>query len=135
MKVAVSSTGGSLDSVVDPRFGRCGVFLVVDTETMKHQAVPNSSIGAAHGAGIGAAQAVAQLGVKAVITGQVGPNAHMALSQAGITIYTGASGTVESAVNQFKSGALRTAASPTVGGHFGQGGGRGTGQGRGRRRG
>jgi len=135
VKVAVSSTGGSLDSVVDPRFGRCGVFLVVDTETMKHQAVPNSSIGAAHGAGIGAAQAVAQLGVKAVITGQVGPNAHMALSRAGITIYTGASGTVESAVNQFKSGALRTAASPTVGGHFGQGGGRGTGQGRGRRRG
>jgi len=135
MKVAVSSTGGSLDSAVDPRFGRCGVFLVVDTETMKHQAVPNSSIGAAHGAGIGAAQAVAQLGVKAVITGQVGPNAHMALSQAGITVYTGASGTVESAVNQYKSGALRMASSPTVGGHFGQGGGRGMGQGRGRRRG
>jgi predicted Fe-Mo cluster-binding NifX family protein len=135
VKVAVSSTGGSLDSAVDPRFGRCGVFLVVDTETMKHQAVPNSSIGAAHGAGIGAAQAVAQLGVKAVITGQVGPNAHMALSQAGITVYTGASGTVKTAVEQFKSGALRTAASPTVGGHFGQGGGRGMGQGRGRRRG
>ncbi len=135
MKVAVSSTGRSLDSAVDPRFGRCGVFLVVDTETMKHQAVPNSSIGAAHGAGIGAAQAVAQLGVKAVITGQVGPNAHMALSQAGITVYTGASGTVKTAVEQFKSGALRTAASPTVGGHFGQGGGRGMGQGRGRRRG
>jgi predicted Fe-Mo cluster-binding NifX family protein len=134
VKVAVSSTGGSLDSAVDPRFGRCGVFLVVDTETMKHQAVPNSSIGAAHGAGIGAAQAVAQLGVKAVITGQVGPNAHMALSQAGITVYTGASGTVKTAVEQFKSGALRTAASPTVGGHFGQGGGRGMGQGRGRRR-
>jgi len=133
MKVAVSSTGGSLDSALDPRFGRCSVFLIVDTETMKHQAVSNSSIGAAHGAGIGAAQAVAQLGVKAVITGQVGPNAHMALSQAGITVYTGASGTVKTAVEQFKSGTLRMAASPTVGGHFGQGGGRGMGQGRGRR--
>ncbi len=135
MKVAVSSTGGSLDSAVDPRFGRCSVFLMVDTETMKHQAVPNSSIGAAHGAGIGAAQAVAQLGVEAVLTGHVGPNAHMALSQAGISVYTGAAGTVEAAVNQFKSGALRMAASPTVGGHFGQFGGRGMGQGRGRRRG
>jgi len=133
MKVAVSSTGGSLDSALDPRFGRCSVFLIVDTETMKHQAVSNSSIGAAHGAGIGAAQAVAQLGVKAVITGQVGPNAHMALSQAGITVYTGASGTVKTAVEQFKSGTLRMAASPTVGGHFGQGGGRGMGLGRGRR--
>ena len=133
MKVAVSSTGGSLDSALDPRFGRCSVFLIVDTENMKHQAVSNSSIGAAHGAGIGAAQAVAQLGVKAVITGQVGPNAHMALSQAGITVYTGASGTVKTAVEQFKSGTLRMAASPTVGGHFGQGGGRGMGLGRGRR--
>jgi predicted Fe-Mo cluster-binding NifX family protein len=133
MKVAISSTGGSLDSTVDPRFGRCSVFLVVDTETMKYQAVPNSSIGAAHGAGIGAAQAVAQLGVKAVLTGHVGPNAHMALSQAGISVYTGAVGTVEAAVNQFKSGTLREASSPTVGGHFGQGRGRGMGQGRGRR--
>lgn len=133
MKVAVSSTGGSLDSAVDPRFGRCSVFLVVDTETMKYQAVPNSSIGAAHGAGIGAAQSVAQHGVKAVLTGHVGPNAHMALSQAGISVYTGAAGTVEEAVKQFKSGALREAASPTVGGHFGQRGGRRMGQGRGKR--
>jgi predicted Fe-Mo cluster-binding NifX family protein len=135
MKVAVSSTGGSLESAVDPRFGRCSVFLIVDTETMKYQAVPNSSIGAAHGAGIGAAQSVAQHGVKAVLTGHVGPNAHMALSQAGIMAYTGAAGTVEAAVNQFKSGALREASSPTVGGHFGQGGRRGMGQGRGRQRG
>jgi len=133
MKVAVSSTGSSFESAVDPRFGRCSVFLIVDTETMKYQAVPNSSIGAAHGAGIGAAQSVAQHGVKAVLTGHVGPNAHMALSQAGISVYTGAAGTVEAAVNQFKSGALREASSPTVGGHFGQGGGRGMGQGRGRR--
>jgi len=133
MKVAVSSTGGSLESAVDPRFGRCSVFLIVDTETMKYQAVPNSSIGAAHGAGIGAAQSVAQHGVKAVLTGHVGPNAHMALSQAGISVYTGAAGTVEAAVNQFKSGALKEASSPTVGGHFGQRGGRGMGQGRGRR--
>jgi len=66
---------------------------------MKYQAVPNSSIGAAHGAGIGAAQSVAQLGVKAVLTGQVGPNAHMALSQAGISVYTGAAGTVEATVS------------------------------------
>ena len=133
MKVAVSSTGGSLDSAVDPRFGRCSVFLIVDTETMNYRAVPNSSTGSAHGAGIGAAQGVAQQGVKAVLTGHVGPNAHMALSQAGISVYTGAAGTVEAAVNQFKSGTLKMAESPTVGGHFGQGGGRGMRQGRGRR--
>jgi predicted Fe-Mo cluster-binding NifX family protein len=136
MKVAVSSTGNGLDSQVDPRFGRCSTFIIVDTETMQAEAVPNSSIGAAHGAGIGAAQAVAGVGVKAVLTGHVGPNAHMALSQAGVKTYIGASGTVRQAVEAYKRGELREASSPTVGGHFGQGGrGMGGGMGQGRRRG
>jgi predicted Fe-Mo cluster-binding NifX family protein len=129
MKVAVSSTGNGLDSQVDPRFGRCSTFIIVDTETMQAEAVPNSSIGAAHGAGIGAAQAVAGAGVKAVLTGHVGPNAHMALSQADVKTYIGASGTVRQTVEAYKRGELREASSPTVGGHFGQGG-RGMGQGR-----
>ena len=136
MKVAVSSTGNGLDSLVDPRFGRCSTFIIVDTETMHAEVMPNSSIVAAHGAGIGAAQAVAGSGVKAVLTGQVGPNAHMALSQAGVKIYTGASGTVHQAVEAYKRGELREVSSPTVGGHFGQGGrGMGGGMGQGRRRG
>jgi predicted Fe-Mo cluster-binding NifX family protein len=132
LKVAVSSTGNGLDSQVDPRFGRCSTFIIVDTETMQAEAMPNSSIGAAHGAGIGAAQAVAGAGVKAVLTGQVGPNAHMALSQAGVKVYTGAYGTVRQAVEAYKRGELMEVSSPTVGGHFGQGGG---GMGQGRRRG
>lgn len=134
MKVAISSTGNGLNSPVDPRFGRCNVFIILDTSTMKLQAIPNSSIGAAHGAGIGAAQYVAQQNVEAVITGNVGPNAHMALSQAGVKIFTGATGTVADAVEDFKSGKLTEVSRPTVGGHFGQGG-RGGGMGQGRRRG
>ena len=125
MKVAVSATGDTLDSNMDPRFGRCDRFLIVDTETMTAEPKINASIGAAHGAGIGAAQAVASLGVKAVITGHVGPNAHMALSGAKIDIYTATGGTIREVVDKLKSGELRKVASPTVGGHFGQGGGRG----------
>ena len=134
MRIAISATGNDLNSPVDPRFGRCNAFIILDTETMNFNTILNSSIGFAHGAGIGAAQTVAQQNVEAVITGQVGPNAHMALSQAGVRIYTGATGTVRDAVEAFKSGKLREAASPTVGGHFGQGGG-GRGMGQGRRRG
>jgi predicted Fe-Mo cluster-binding NifX family protein len=131
MRVAISAIGNDLNSPVDPRFGRCNVFIILDTDTMNFKAVPNSSIGVAHGAGIGAAQNVAQQNVEAVITGHVGPNAHMALSQAGVSVYTGANGTVLEAVEAFKSGKLSKTGSPTVGGHFGQGGrGRGTGQGR-----
>ena len=121
---------------MDPRFGRCSTFIIVDTETMQAEAMPNSSIGAAHGAGIGASQAVAGAGVGAVLTGQVGPNAHMALSQAEVKVYTGASGTVRQTVEAYKRGELREVSSPTVGGHFGQGGrGMGGGMGQGRRRG
>ncbi|MCB2171667.1 NifB/NifX family molybdenum-iron cluster-binding protein [archaeon] len=128
MKVAVSSTGNTVDSMMDPRFGRCGVFLIVDTDTMEAQPVANMSVSAAHGAGIGAAQKVASLGVKAVISGHFGPNAHMALSGAGVDIYTAQSGTVKDVVELLKKGQLNKVSSPTVGGHFGQGRGRGGGR-------
>lgn len=125
MKIAVSSTGDTVDSQIDPRFGRCGTFLIVDTETMSAEPVMNDSLSAAHGAGIGVAQKVASLGVKVVITGHVGPNAHMALSGAGVEIYTVQEGTVKEAVELLKKGELAKVGSPTVGGHFGQGRGRG----------
>jgi predicted Fe-Mo cluster-binding NifX family protein len=124
VKIAVSSTGNTLDSVIDPRFGRCSKFLIVDTDTMETETVVNDSVTAAHGAGIGAAQNISSQGVKAVITGHVGPNAHMALSGAGVEIYTVQQGTVKEAVELLKRGELRKVSSPTVGGHFGQGRGR-----------
>lgn len=133
MKVAASSTGRDLESSVDPRFGRCPYFIVVETETMDFEAVPNTSTGAAHGAGIQAAQLVASLGVKVVLTGNIGPNAYGALSAAGVKVVTGAGGTVKEAVDRFKRGELGASGGPTVGGHFGFGG-RGGGRGMGRRR-
>jgi len=120
MKIVISSTGDSIDSNVDPRFGRCMKFLIVDTDTMQVEALENSSVHSAHGAGIGAAQKVASLNVEAVITGHVGPNAYSALSRTGIKIYTGAVGTIKEAIAQYKEGKLREAINPTVAGHYGQ---------------
>ena len=121
MKLAVSTSGKDLSSLVEPRFGRCPNFLIVDTETMKFEVVPNTAVGSAHGAGIAAAQLVASMGAKAVLTGNVGPNAYSALSSSGIKIVTGVSGTVEDAVRRFSSGELQATSGPTVGGHFGTG--------------
>jgi len=128
MKVAVSATGGSLEAHVDPRFGRCPYFVIVDTDTMEFEAIPNISSGAISGAGIQAAQTILNKGIKAVITGSVGPNACQALSAAGIRVYVGAFGTVQDAVESFKSGRLQEA---TVSGPMGAGIGRGMGMGRG----
>jgi predicted Fe-Mo cluster-binding NifX family protein len=132
MKVAISTSGQDLSGMVDPRFGRCPYFLIVETETMAVETVPNGAVGTAHGAGIQAAQLVASMGVKAVLTGNVGPNAYSALSASGINVLIGVSGTVAEALERFKRGELSTTSSPTVGGHFGTGG-RGGGRGGGRR--
>ena len=130
MKIAVSTSNGGLDATVDPRFGRCPYFVVVDTETMHSEVVPNQSGNMAHGAGIQAAQAVVGHGVQVVLTGNIGPNAYQALSAARIKIVTGVTGSVREAITSYKKGRLKETSSPSVGGHFGIGRGRGTGRGR-----
>jgi len=129
MKICVSATGNSLDAQVDPRFGRCSYFLVVDPETMQFEAISNEALSAMGGAGIQAAQAIANTGAEVLITGNVGPNAFQALSAAGIKIVTGISGKVREAVEKYKKGEFEASDAPTVEGHFGIGMGRGRGRG------
>lgn len=129
MKICVSAESDNLDAAIDPRFGRCPYFVIVDSETMQFEAVPNMASGATGGAGIQAAQTIASKGVKVLITGNVGPNAFQALSAAGIKIVTGAFGTVREVVEKYKKGELSETSAPTVGGHFGMGRGRGRGRG------
>ncbi len=128
MKICVSASSDSLDANVDPRFGRCPYFVIVDSETMEFSAILNDSTNAAHGAGIQAAQTVVNMGVKVVITGNVGPNAFNVLSATGIKIVTGVSGSIRDAVEKYKSGQLKETGNPTVGGHFGMGKGQGRGR-------
>ena len=73
---------------------------------------------------IQAAQTVANAGAGAVISGHMGPNAYQTLQAAGVKVYTVAEGSVRSAAAAFKAGELQETGSPTVGGHFGRGGGR-----------
>ena len=132
MKIAISSSGNRLDAQLDPRFGRCAYFLIVDPADMRYETFDNQSAALSGGAGIQAAQFLADKNVSAVITGHVGPNAVHALAAAGIDIYVEQRGSVEEAVNRYKSGALKPTAQPTVDSHFGMGAGRGMGQGGGR---
>jgi len=131
VKIAISTTGPSLDTEVDPRFGRCQYFIVVDPETMQFEAVENSSAMASGGAGISAAQMIAGKKVQAVMTGNCGPNAYQVLSAAGIQVITGVSGKVKDAVQGYKEGKFQASAQPNVPDHFGMGGAMGGGMGRG----
>ncbi len=119
MKLTVTSQGQQLSSPVDPRFGRAKYFVVVDTETGDFTVADNSqNLNAAQGAGIQAGKNVVDLGAKVVVTGHVGPKAFATLQAGGVSIYTGASGTVADAVEQFKAGKLQQSNGADVQGHW-----------------
>ncbi|MGB7060799.1 MAG: NifB/NifX family molybdenum-iron cluster-binding protein [Candidatus Zixiibacteriota bacterium] len=119
MKIAITSQGDNLEASVDPRFGRCAYFIILDPETEEMEAVLNSSADAMGGAGPKAAQTIADKGAEAVVTGNVGPNAFRTLKAANIKIYQGASGTVKETLAKYKSGELEELSNSSVPGHFG----------------
>jgi len=121
MKIAITATAANLDAEVDPRFGRCRYFIIVDPDTLDLEVLDNSVAIAGGGAGIYAAQTIAGKGIEAVLTGNCGPNAYQVLSAAGIKVLTGVAGTVREAIEDYKSGKLKASSQPNVPGHFGMG--------------
>ncbi len=74
MKVAISAQGKDIDALIDPRFGRARWFIFADTDGDDWQAHDNDdNVNASGGAGVQAGTTVAEHGVEAVITGNVGP--------------------------------------------------------------
>jgi predicted Fe-Mo cluster-binding NifX family protein len=125
MKICVTSVSGNLDAQVDQRFGRCQYFMIVESDSMQFETVPNLAVTSGSGAGIQAAQTIASKKVQVLITGNVGPKAFQALSAAGITIIASASGKVRAVIEKYKKGLFSETKAPTVGGHFGMRTGKG----------
>ena len=118
MKIAISSTGTDLNAAVDPRFGRCANLIIVDVDSGEFEVVVNQNAQAGGGAGIQTAQLVSDKGAEAVLTGNVGPNAIRTLTAAEIKVYSGVSGTVQAAIDSYKSGSLKPVDSATKPGHW-----------------
>jgi predicted Fe-Mo cluster-binding NifX family protein len=121
MKIAISANGKNLDAGIDPRFGRCACFIIVDTADMSFEAFDNESMALSGGAGIQAAQFVASKGVQVVITGNLGPNAVRTLSSAGVRMITGQAGSVKECIDKYKEGKLNEEKEPDLGGQYGMG--------------
>lgn len=113
-RIAVTSEGPTLQHAVDPRFGRAGGFVVVDTDTMETTYVDNgASQVLAQGAGIQAAENIVNAGAEVLLTGFVGPKAFAALQAAGVRIGQDLEDlTVEQAIERFKAGAVTFATAP-----------------------
>lgn len=118
-KIAISSEGPTLDDPLDPRFGRAAGFIIVNPQTLGFSYVDNGAAQAqAQGAGIQAAETVANAGAQAVLTGYVGPKAFQALEAAGLQIAQNLENlTVRQAIERFQQGQVTWAETPNRRGH------------------
>lgn len=119
MKICVTAQGKDLNARVDPRFGRCPYFIIVDPQTLEFEAIENSSVAAGSGAGIQSGQLMANKAVEVLLAGNIGPNAFTTLQAAGIRVITGVTGTVQDAVLRFNKGEFKEVSGPTVASKFG----------------
>ncbi len=124
MKIAVSSIGKDIDSMLDVRFGRCNYFVVYDSEEGLVKSFENCGQVSGGGAGIVAAQLIIDEDVDVVITGNMGPNAFNLFKNSDIKVYRCGSTQIETALQLFNEGKLEelTQAGPA---HAGMGTGRG----------
>jgi predicted Fe-Mo cluster-binding NifX family protein len=110
MKIAISSTGKTLESEIDARFGRCNYFLIVETDKENKKiknvnVIENTAQAQSGGAGITSAQIVANEKPDAIITINTGPRAFQVLNQLNIKIYQG-EGIIKEVLQKFLDGKL-----------------------------
>ncbi|MBP7102648.1 MAG: NifB/NifX family molybdenum-iron cluster-binding protein [Bacteroidales bacterium] len=72
MKVAITSTGNTLESTLDQRFGRCSFFVIYDTDNQSVAYIPNPNKEISEGAGPASVQILAENGVHKIVSGDFG---------------------------------------------------------------
>jgi predicted Fe-Mo cluster-binding NifX family protein len=102
MKIAISAEGPDLTTQVGHRFGSSPYLIIIDTQTMAFEAVPNPAVGSQGGAGIMAVVLAISKEVDAVLTGYCSPTATRYLSENGIEVLTGISATAADAVELYQ---------------------------------
>lgn len=119
MKIALTTTGDTLDADLDPRFGRASRFLIYDCEQENWVTIDNNqNLNAAQGAGIQAATTLCKTGATVLITGHCGPKAFKVLTAAGVTIYPCKAKTLTEALEQFNNQELTETNAATNEGHW-----------------
>jgi predicted Fe-Mo cluster-binding NifX family protein len=119
MKIAITSIDGTMQGMLDERFGRAKKIIIYDTDTKTQTVTDNTvNLNAAQGAGIQSAQNILNEGAAAVISGHLGPNAFKVLQEAGIGIYSASGLTVSDALKAFEQGKLEKLSGADVNDHW-----------------
>ena len=93
VKIAIPMNEKSIDTEVCPSFGRAPYFLFYDSVTKETYYLDNEAVASQGGAGIRAAQVIADHGVKVLIAPRCGENAAEVLTKAEVFVYHSIPGT------------------------------------------
>lgn len=119
MKIAVTAEGAGVDSAMAVRFGRAKYLILIDTESGAVEVCDNAvNLQAEQGAGIQTGGNVVNLGVEAVVTGNVGPNAMRVLGAGGVRVFLANGGSVGDVLDGFRKGNFKEVGSANVEGHW-----------------
>lgn len=114
MKICISSTGNTTEySNIDTTIHRCAFFLIVDKKTNSQKAIYNTIRESPSEIGAMVGQIVANEGIDAVITTDIGPRAFEIFERYGIKVYH-AKGKITDAIKQFEQGTLKEITKATV---------------------
>ncbi|MGI6121096.1 MAG: NifB/NifX family molybdenum-iron cluster-binding protein [Saccharofermentanales bacterium] len=106
MKIAIPVDNNLMESNVCASFGRAPFFLVYDTETKEAAFVENTAASGTGGAGIRAAQIVADQEVDALLTPRCGQNAADVFRSADIKLYRTNTDSLKDNIEAFVKGEL-----------------------------
>lgn len=95
MKIAIPIEEKSMESNISSSLGRAPYFLIYSSVTKKSEFLDNRAVAEQGGAGIRAAQVIADNGVRAVITNRCGENAEKLLRNAEVFVYEAIEGNAE----------------------------------------
>lgn len=106
MKIAIATSGTTLDAPFAPHFGRAENFIIFDTITKGWDVYPNPALDARGNVGVQAAEFIANLDVQVAISGDFGSNAARMLARAGIHMFSAAH-TIRKVLVDYEEGQLR----------------------------
>ncbi len=111
MNIMLSTQGKTLNSPVNPRFGRSPFFIQFNTDTDEWAAYENPAQSQSGGAGVAAAQFLIDHDTSVAISGRFGPNAHSALTAAGIQMlsFSDEGQTAQDVIDAYQQGRLTPA--------------------------
>lgn len=107
MKIAIPINEKEPESGVCISFGRTPFFYIYDTETQSGDAVVNTAADSQGGAGIKAAQELADNKIDILLTPRCGENAAAVLNTAGIKMYKTSGDSVNDNIKAFINGELQ----------------------------